>query len=343
MAWRLISVWVLTLGAAVLLPNYSGDPAKAADFPCEKTNGVAAQPKAPTGLKIIGRLLEPLLGSVPVFAGTVTNAYYDSLATRADCLKAYSLRSQELLNALQTLNTDSPKKKPITYDALEDAAKISIYPPDTTDIQGKLLPMSVQAGSMLLTYDFKFDENFRWLGEGYMARHKTWRVDPGPWVALRTDYRHAAQVGQFGELFITLPGAKYAVDGRSWRQQDDPKNPLNFNGWIGEMLQPAVGVFYYPPNTWARVWVYVESMDKPIWSLSIWAAHETRDPVLMYNNVALHPADGAAISDFRIGYDTSADQAKFPAKTIYAWNRNVVVLHNISKTTVMGLLKRPGA
>jgi hypothetical protein len=219
------------------------------------------------------------------------------------------------------------------YDPIEDAAKITIYPPETTDIQGKYMPVKIATGTMLLTFDFKFDDGWKWLGEGYMQRHKTWRFMPGPWLAIRTDYRHAAHIGEFGEVYFTMPAARYLAPGTT----------RGAPGWFGEMLQPALGSFYYQPNTWVRVWVFVDGLDKEICQLSIWVADEKRDPVQLYNNIALYsPLEEGGLSLFQIEYDTSADSVLYPTKTVYSWNRNVVVLHNVSKATAIGLLKRPG-
>src|SRR5688572_26109529 len=128
MVKKLFVVSALALGCAILLPNHPHYHLNAADVPCEVRVAPTA-PRPPTGVRIILGLFEPLLRATTAFAGTVTNAYYESLASRSECLSAVSLRSQEQLDGLPTVNKDSLKKKPMLYDSVEDAAKITIYAP----------------------------------------------------------------------------------------------------------------------------------------------------------------------------------------------------------------------
>ena len=257
------------------------------------------------------------------------HAYFEMLTGRSDCLVAYSLRHESELDALDTVNKNSAKKRPMVYDSVHDAAKLTIHAPTSTDIKGKLLPLGVASGTMLLTWEFRFDENFRWVKKGNMIRHKTWRLLPGPWLAVRTDYKHAAGQGKFAELLVTLPGKRFL----------GPGTRRGAPGWFGEMLQPQRDTFYFNPDTWVRVWIFVEDLDKPACYLSVWAADEKRDAVKLYDRIALIPAK-EGLKHFQIEYDTSADSAT-NANEANSWNRNVVVLHNVSRADVGGLLKRP--
>jgi hypothetical protein len=342
MVKRFMVASAMVIGCAIVLPDYPDFRVKAADLPCELKLGEPppapppaepVPPKAPTGVRIITSLLEPLFRGVPAFAAIIPHTYYQSLASRTDCLGAYHLRTQAMLDAIPTAAESSDKRLPIVYDPVQDAAMATINAPITTDVKGKMLPMRISSGSLLLTWDFRFDPNFRWMGDGYVRRHKTWRINPGPWLAIRTDYQHAANQGQFAEVYLTMPGARFLAPG-TWRGAP---------GWYGEMLQPQVGTFYFDPDTWVRVWIFVEGLDKEICYLSAWAADERRDPVQLYNNIALYPnVDGGGFGNFQIEFDTSGETGINP-KEMHAWNRNAVMLQNVSRSTVLGMLKRPGA
>ena len=86
-------------------------------------------------------------------------AYFNSLISRPDCLAAFSLRDRAELEHLPT-GGKSEKKQPITYDPEMDAARITIAARVSTDSQQKLLPIQAHAGSLLITWDFRFDRNF---------------------------------------------------------------------------------------------------------------------------------------------------------------------------------------
>jgi hypothetical protein len=263
------------------------------------------------------------------------NAYFDSLVSRADCYAAYDLRSQAQLDSLPTANKHSPKKKAIEYDRGQDAAKITIHAPTSTDIKGKLLPLHISTGTMLITWDFKFDEGFRWRQEHNMIRHKTWRLEAagGPggvnWLQLRTDYRHAASVGKFVEAFVVLQGDRYLA----------PGTKVGAPAWHGEQLQPQRAQFFMNPDVWTRWYLFVDGIDQKPCHFSAWMADENRDPVQLHDRIPLY-CPQEEFTRFRIEYDTSADQGSNPNEA-HAWERNYVVLHNIRAADVTALLKRP--
>jgi hypothetical protein len=259
------------------------------------------------------------------------HAYFQSLVSRSDCVAAYSLRQQAELDSVATASKRSDKKRPVVYDPAQDAARVEIYAPSSSDIKGKMLPIGLNSGSMLLTWEFKFDENFRFTRNGNIARHKTWRINPGPWLAIRTDYKHASNQGKFAELLLSMPAKRFL----------GPGTRRGAPGWFGEMLQPQRATFYFEPNTWVRAWILVEDLDKDVCYLSAWAADEKREPVQLYDKIALIP-NSNGLGNFQIEFDTSGDNATNP-KEMHAWNRNVVVLHNVPRADVTGLLKKPGS
>jgi hypothetical protein len=259
------------------------------------------------------------------------HAYFDRLVGRPDCAAAYSLRSQAEIDRLDTVNKNSLKKRAIVYDPTQDAAKLTIHAPTSTDIKGKLLPLDISSGSMVLTWDFRFDEQFRWRQNGYMIRHKTWRLLPGPWLAIRTDYKHAARQGKFGELLFSMPAKRFL----------GPGTRRGAPGWFGEMLQPQRATFYFEPDTWVRVWIFVQGLDDDVCYFSAWAGDERRDPIQLYDRIALIPNRKAnGFKHFQIEYDTSGDTAENP-REMHSWNRNVVVLEGVPADAIGELLERP--
>jgi hypothetical protein len=287
-----------------------------------------------------------------------SHAYFEALIGRPDCVRAYSLRDQAQLDSIQTGanplrkqagansgkkrrtagptngQTDPPvqqqstiplvRKQPITYDATMDAARVTINAPVTSDSQQKFIPVQVSGGSLLLTWDFRFDQNFAW-HKGYVKVHKAWRLDPGPWLAFKTDYQRAAQVRGLAEFFMSLPTPRFLAPGTTRESR--------------EILHPRLTEFYIEADTWTRAWLFVEDLDRPVCYVSVWIGDERRDPVQLYNRLAMVPPPGG-VDRFRIEFDTSGDRAQNPNE-MHSWNRNVVVLHNVPAAAVRGLLRKP--
>lgn len=256
--------------------------------------------------------------------------YYDLLTRRPDLFAAYALRSQAEIDSYKEAASSSTVRQPIVYDATADAATFTINPPVSSDVKGRYLPFAITGSSFLLTWDFRLDAGFRYKGEGDIRRHKSWRFNPGPiWLAFRTDYQHASNVGQFVEFYMTAPSGKYLGPGAG---RGAPH-------WYGEGLIPRIGDFFLQPNVWTRAWLYVEDYDTATCFLSLWAADEARDPVQLYDRLPYLPLpDG--LKTFQIEFDTSGDQAPNGAVR-HAWTRNYAVLKDIVRADVIPLLQRP--
>jgi hypothetical protein len=253
-----------------------------------------------------------------------THTYFERLASRLDCHVAFGLRSQAQLDSIETGAT-SDRKKPVVYDPVMDAAQFSIYAPVSSDSQQKILPVGIDNGSMLLTWDFRFDRYFSWVREGYLGTHKTFRFDPGPWITFKTDYKYAAHRGQLAELFVSINSASWLGPGTTRGER--------------EILFPRLTQFFVQPDTWTRVWVFVENIDQPVAKVSIWAADERRDPVQLYDRIAMIPPMGG-LNYFRMEYDTSAGPTDNPDE-MHSWNRNWLILRNVPASEVPSLLARP--
>ena len=63
------------------------------------------------------------------------------------------------------------------YDPSADAAVVKIAPQiGSTDGENKKANVKVNDGSMLLTWELRFDNGHKWLGDGYLQRHKTFQI-----------------------------------------------------------------------------------------------------------------------------------------------------------------------
>jgi hypothetical protein len=305
-------------------PITAAAPVTCSPVPGAPTEPVAKPPAAPTGVRIITGLASAILREFfDVVQARGTHPYFEALAARSDCRTAYGLRSQAEIDMLPT-SAVSEARKPILYDSAMDAAKLSIYAPVSSDSQQKTVPLQVTNGTLLLTWDFKFDQHFAWVEEGNLGKHKTWRLDPGPWLAIKTDYRQGAHAGRLAEMYVTVPGRKFVGPGSD---RD------------GETLLPRLGQFYFDANKWVRVWVYIEGLGQSVWYVSVWVADQDRNPVKLYDKNAMYPTDNG-LTNFRIEYDTSAGPTTNPNE-MHSWNRNVVALHNISPSAVPSLLQKP--
>lgn len=259
--------------------------------------------------------------------------YFDALKARADCAYAYALRSQAEIDALPK-GAVNPKKLPILYDPVQDAAMFSAYAPTSTDIQQRSMATRITGAQWLITWDFRLDENWQWKEPGNLVRQKAWRFDP-VWWSWKLDFQNAALHGEFCEFIVTTNSQKWLGPGTTRGDR--------------EQLFPKLSPFYLKPNTWTRTWALVDGIDKqttavisgvetPICALSVWCADETRDPVQMYDRVAMVVNTDPA-AQFRIEFDTSADTATNPIE-MHGWQRNVIVLAPSTVLDLSALLER---
>ena len=317
--------------------------------------------RPPTNLRVIGGgdtegVLEPddnEGGSGPYVSPEEPEAmveaaahdYFNTLRLRADCLVSFHLRSQLQLDSMITAGR-SERRIPTAYDATMDAARFAIDPtgqtPNSgaTDTMQKHARLRADGASLLVTWDLRIGANMRYVAPNGLGQHKSFRMDDNSgngYMTLKANYAKATNQGEgVAELFFTISGQKWIPTG----------------GILGssETIQPALTTVYAQPDTWTRVWWYLEgnvggaswNPDKPelgnLVHVSAWIADEQREPVQLLNRVPVYsPAGGVDI--FRYEFDTSQDSASngFGAQ----WNRNFVALRGISLAGVRDLLQRP--
>lgn len=261
--------------------------------------------------------------------------YFDMLTARPDCLTSYHFRTQENIDSVRS-RAESDIKIPIVYSALHDAAKFEIDPSGSLPHSGstgtpqKRMPINIQgATSMLLTWELKIDKSMQWK-PGYLPQHKSHRLDDlsaSPWVGLKQDYAKATNRGD-GIAYYFLSAAPAHM------------GPGTTRG-AAERIEPISGEFYIQPDTWTRVWVFVEGNigvgDRAV-RMSVWLADEKRARVQLYNRVNMvTPQDGIGL--FRFEFDSSTKKAANGPGQQY--QRNFVVLQGVTAAQVEGLLQKP--
>jgi hypothetical protein len=276
-----------------------------------------------------------------------THEYFDTLAARPDCLVAHHFRTQEDLDSVKTSSGGrlQPGILPVVYDPVEDAGKWAIDCLGTTTGglvawtgPAKWIPLGPLTGhgSVLITWEAKFDPNWKWVADGYIARHKMWWVQPNDafgWNMYDTEWRKTAvnYPSRLGEAYLHCSKAEntWMVPGQSYQ--------------MGEIIMPRIAQFWFDAHVWIRMWHFVEGHlsggigGEPVY-ISAWAADHEQGIVQLYDRTPMYShTDG--LRWFKFGYDTSASDAINPY--MESWNRNCVVLKDISLEDVRALLEAP--
>lgn len=177
-----------------------------------------------------------------------------------------------------TYDPSKPKqiKEPIVYDPAQNAARITIYPPNSTDTQQLYLKAEVAPGEdALLTQDMKLDENFRRRNADDMNRHKaqqTRGLNQAHWNTDRTFYDAAleanvaaqqagyaaAQESGFGGTLEEYVASHPEIAWRIYKWVKTFNNqfwclPPNYTQ--NEIIQPTLATFYGLANVWARMFL----------------------------------------------------------------------------------------
>ena len=264
--------------------------------------------------------------AAPAAAGP--HDYFETLRSRPDKLASYEMRSD-----LESIPSGGSEKlrQPVTFDRAMDAARFSMYAPVTTDSRTKTLKAQISTGSVLFTWDFRFDDNFRWEQRGNIHIHKTWRIDPGPYLAFKTEYPDASRRGKVAEFRMSLPGARFLPECTPEKTRCTTR--------LGEFLGPQEAVFDISPNAWVRVWALIEGLGEPAVKVSVWGAEEGGEPRLYYDRLELLPPN--LIEYLLMEYDTSAEDMPGHPREMLSWNRNFVALRGVRYADMPALLVPP--
>lgn len=344
-------------GHSVGLANTELPPCEAQPTPSTKT------PVSPTNLRIVGGSGEdawqdfeaampsgPSAWPVESAATTATHAYYVALASRPDCLSAYSLRSEDQIEEYRRSKTTPTG---VTYGPTadpdprrQDAAKI-VIPADGNNLRTQIwLPINHSARTpLLVTWDAWFGKEFDHANTG-IPTYKAFQIgSPGEniYTEIQTRFSMAKEVP--GAVAMTAI-RQYASDQQGPNVVFGPV--LNGRNYGSNVIGPMVNEFGVAPEVWTRYWVsMVPQADGEWFRLSMWVADETRGPVQIYDGLQIRPQIGPRPVEvsmdgswgiFRLEYNTSTSEVAQRGPLV-SYARNVVMLSVAGD--VSNLLQRP--
>jgi hypothetical protein len=329
---------------AVLAADNPLPSAVGAALPCE-SNPVQTNPPVapPTNLRIIGGEFAPeqepwdsegasgpyvgeesALGTGDVMAmAEGPHDYYQTLASRGDCLIAYSLRNQTQINQYRTAKNEPSQVNylwPNDPDPRrQDAAKIEIT---GNNLKTQVwLPVNVYSGTKaLITWDAWFGREFDYSNTG-IPTYKTFQFG-SPAENIWSEVRNR---------FSKAQGTDIAeIDGRYYGDSSMRGPNLTDN----DPLSPQAGSFTIKPETWTRYWGLFEPGSGG-WDLySLWVADENTGPVQIFDRLQLKYRQGK-MGIFRFEYNTSTTGAPPGRGPLIGYVRNFVVLNNPSSLSTI--------
>jgi hypothetical protein len=276
-----------------------------------------------------------------------SHAYFVRLASRSDCLRAYSLRQAWQLatranGGYSAVNSRSPA---VSYDPQndsdprrQDAAKIVIHPSGNNLTNQVRLPIPPHApASLFVVWDVWFGDEWLYKVHG-ISDQKTWQF-ASPFDRIHTEVRM-----RYSMAANRAPGNVAIIDGRYYPDGGSGVGP-NITAY--NTLAPRVGTFAVRPETWTRLFAYFKTpaSGEMWWQYSLWAADPQTDPVQIYERLQIRPGRGSETGSwesFWLEYNTSVGVAgsnRPNRPPLVAYARNVVMLQGV--TDVTPLLQRP--
>lgn len=296
--------------------------------------------------------------------------YFSRLVARDDCVAAVEFSSQAEMNLLTPIQKPydpvTQKKRPIVYDTIENAAMVTIHPPESTDSQ-QLWPRVVACPPgqrTLILWDIKFNENFQYRqglpGLGDVNRHKVQQLGStggGAWLTQRSFYDEAT-------IENIANGETWRVANMRWTANNQWfVLPPTFT--VNEVISPYEMTFFAKVNTWMRMAIlmedvcsateypgpwptypagtdpqYVKWPNSRVTKLSVWMGDEERDmaPYLDEAMTLQIYTDGIIL--VRLEWDMGEDSCPEDDRMLYAWHRNLIQLMN-PPSDVTTLFERP--
>ncbi len=258
----------------------------------------------------------------------VASSYFDWLQAQSEHEKSVSFRTQ---TEIDNNTHGSPPNNDVSYDATEDAAKVTI--PTNTES----LPLASQvrpeftdksSGNLLITWDGKWDASFQ-DERDIVHTQKTFQVGDTGGSSGGRAWETRMRFGQ-----VSSPSAAN-VDVRVMGSVSSPGTAI-------DPLAPQDNTFTPQENEWARFWVYMEhDSGGNEWTCSMWCAREGVGKTQLFDAI---PCDFNLISKlnwFWFEYNTS--QEPRVGGEMIAWFRNWAVLFDISNDTRLQAIIDQGA
>lgn len=306
-------------------------------------------------------------------SGQDSHAYFNSLISRPDHWKSYSLRPQagapitspHYENQLLRRNQGGYAQcnscsLDVTYNPAndpdprrQDAAKI-VVPADRVSLPNNpLLPIPNWSGhSLFVTWDAWFGQEFMFNNTG-ISNYKNFQFASG---RIWTEVRSRFALGQHQYI----PPALALVDVRQYggigpgtiRPPGYP--PSDPGKYGGGAIGPMIAEFAVQPETWTRYWVLFkptggtfqatfqsELRTYPAYEFSLWVADENNNPVLLIDRVIIGPnmPGWDFWNSFWLEYNTSTNEIPPGRGALVGYVRNIAMLRDPANVT--SLLQRP--
>jgi hypothetical protein len=267
--------------------------------------------------------------------------YYTMLASRPDCIRAYSLRDPKQLDHPKNggYAHSNTRTLMVTYTypndpdpRRQDAAKIVV------DISSNSLTNQVRVpipkhspDSLFVTWDAWFGREWQY-GTSGIPDYKTFQFG-SPYHDIHMEVRNR---------FAMSPTTAGIIDGRLYPEVGNYSVGPNVTKW--DTLEPRVASFHVKPETWTRWFAHFKApaAGSPWYEYSLWAADATTGPVLIYDRLLVRPSPDstqAAWESLWLEYNTSTATVKAGRPALISYARNVVVIKGLADPR--SLLLRP--
>ncbi|MBX4181341.1 hypothetical protein KW807_00555, partial [Candidatus Parcubacteria bacterium] len=278
------------------------------------------------------------------------HSYFETLRRRSDAVANYCLRDAGQIEANNESNDHD-----VTYDYTgdpdprkQDAAKV-VVPYDSVSLPTHVrLPTTVTGGTMLLTWDAWFGQEFAWPNTSFtidgdtdgITNYKNFQIASGRiWTEVRS---------RFFLGHTNYPGSISLVDVRQYGGNGPDNAPAVWKSinYGGESLGPRSGEFNVKPQKWTRYWARFVPDTAPYYRFTLWVADEDSPAVKIIDGVQISPniENGQTYWDkLWLEYNTSSNAIPPARGPLVGYFRNAVVLAGGTYTDaeVASLLQQP--
>jgi hypothetical protein len=254
------------------------------------------------------------------------HAYYWALASRGDCLAAYSMRSQDQIEEYRS-GRSKPSNMNYNFAAdtdprKQDAAKI-VIPADKVSLgTAPILPMPDSQKGWLVTWDAWFGKEFAFSNTG-LGQYKAFQLASASriWTEIRTSFQ-AAENEKFGHLgFVAMTDVRY--------YGSNPDLYWGPNVTENQPLSPQANIFGIKAETWTRYWAQLHPAANGFFEFSLWMADEGRNATCVIDRLLIKPTETGTWNQFWLEYDTSSPFQERKVGPLVGYVRNVVVMQSL--------------